>query len=106
MQRVVDNSNILSSVFHFEFHATLERLKDSYAPFDPDSDTRALVEPDAAELVAKQTRLIGDLNAVLRAANYERIEKIDLEQAMQAESLFKVRLQVDFDDFRTYMLEV
>lgn len=31
---------MLSSIFHFKFHKIIESLKDSYAPLDPDSDTR------------------------------------------------------------------
>jgi hypothetical protein len=31
---------MLASIFHFEFHQINELLKDTYAPFDPDSDTR------------------------------------------------------------------
>jgi hypothetical protein len=92
-------AKILSSVFHFEFHQRLERLKDCYAPFDPDSDTRPVDSPSAEELGAKQRQLVEDLSDVLRAANYAAIERRDLEAAMEAESLFKIRLQVDFEEF-------
>jgi len=32
--------HMLDSIFHFEFHQIIESLKESYAPIDPDSDTR------------------------------------------------------------------
>lgn len=32
-------STILDSIFHFEFHAKTETLKDNYYPFNPDNDT-------------------------------------------------------------------
>ncbi len=31
---------ILEALFHFEFHRSLETLKNCYAPFNPDADTR------------------------------------------------------------------
>src|SRR3954453_2098475 len=34
-----------SAVFHFEYLQQLEGLKDAYAPFDPDDDTRPLKPP-------------------------------------------------------------
>ena len=32
------------STLHFEYHQILEELKDSYAPFDPNSDTLAVTK--------------------------------------------------------------
>src|SRR5215218_5838028 len=37
-------AQLLSASIHFEHHRRLEDLKDAYAPFDPDADTRALRE--------------------------------------------------------------
>ena len=34
--------HMLDSVFHFEFHQLVESLKHSYAPIDPDADTRSI----------------------------------------------------------------
>src|SRR5713226_8860343 len=31
---------LVSATYHFEYHRRLEELKDAYAPFDPDADTR------------------------------------------------------------------
>src|SRR5438270_7474931 len=33
---------LISAVFHFEYLERLERLKDAFAPFDPDTQTRPL----------------------------------------------------------------
>ena len=35
-------ARILESLFHFEYHRKLEALKESYAPFNPDADTREI----------------------------------------------------------------
>lgn len=91
---------MLSSVFHFEFHQIIESLKDSYAPLDPDADTRAY----------KGAQPLSDLNFVellgglLEKANYEQITEDELNQALNEASMFKIRLHVDFDDFSEVLL--
>ncbi len=87
---------LVSSIFHFEFHQRLENLKDLYAPVNPDADTLpAPVPPEAADT----RELATELRNVLQAANYVAVTREDLERAMLEESLFKIRLEVDFDDF-------
>jgi len=90
---------ILDALFHFEFHRSLETLKNSYAPFNPDADTRSLTDYLPQEKEQLQKQLVAALTAVLDAANFEKITATDLEQALAEESLFKIRLEVDFDDF-------
>lgn len=58
---------LIVSTLHFEYHKSLEILKDSFAPFDAKADT----------LPVKQ----------------------HTEASLQEESLFKVRLAVEFNDF-------
>src|SRR5262245_51948113 len=36
-------AELVSATFHFEYLRRLEELKNAYAPFDPDADTRPLV---------------------------------------------------------------
>lgn len=88
---------VLSSLFHFELHKQLEKLKECYAPFNPDRDT-VLVNngQDAKQL---KINLESELREVLEKANYEIVSQADLNEALECESLFKVKLQVDFNDF-------
>lgn len=90
---------ILEALFHFEFHHNLEALKNCYAPFNPDADTRPLTDYSPKEKHGLQKELVAQLTAVLNSANFEQITAGDLEQALAEESLFKIRLEVDFDDF-------
>jgi hypothetical protein len=41
---------ILAAFYHLRAHAQLERLKEHYAPFDPDAETRPLQRPSVEEL--------------------------------------------------------
>lgn len=90
---------LLENVIHYEFQSRLERLKNAYAAVDPDSDTRQM---DFSE--ADSQSLVETLSNVLDKANYEKLSERDLEQALNEASMFKIRLQVDFNDFAQVLL--
>lgn len=90
---------ILESVFHFEFQHTLETLKECYAPFNMDLDTRTVRGYSAHEKAELQKKLVSTMTDILRAANYREITPKDLKDALSEESLFNIRLEVNFDDF-------
>ena len=91
---------ILQSIFHFDFHQRLESLKDAYAPLNPDRDTRA---PQGIEQETAQN-FAGQMESLLERANYEKLTDTDLETAFKENSLFKLRLHVNFDDFEEVLL--
>jgi Protein of unknown function (DUF3754) len=91
--------HILGSLIHFEFHHQVEMLKDCYSPFNPDADTRVNYDYSEQEKKELQKKLVEALTAILNSANFEKITKTDLEEALKEESLFKIRLRVDFKDF-------
>jgi hypothetical protein len=92
-------TELLASLLHQEFRTRLEALKDTYQPFNPNTDTRTLVELGPAEREAAEQRLVDELTALAEDANFERISTDDLDRAFTEESLVKVRLEADFDDF-------
>ena len=94
-----DFCQILEALFHFEFYARLEKLKTCYRPFNPDADTRHVFSYSEAEKSKLQKQLVSEMTAVLDAANFEKVTAEDLKQALGEESLFQIRLEVDFGDF-------
>jgi hypothetical protein len=92
-------TELMASLLHHEFRVRLEALKDTYHPFNPDSDTRTTVELSPMERQESQQRLVRELTALAEDANFERISNQDLDRAFADESLMKVRLEADFDDF-------
>lgn len=88
---------LLVSCLHLEFHQLLEKLKDNYAPFDPNADTLQVVSLNKQQKVEKQQLFSSTFSQVLNAANYERVTEQDLQEALSEESVFKVRLAVEFD---------
>ncbi len=94
-----DLAKMLSHIFHHEFHETLTQLKAAYAPFDPDADTRPLDLPSPEEMDRARQKLFSGITHALEKANYHRLSRDELEAALADSSLFKLRLDVDFDDF-------
>ncbi|MEX1178785.1 MAG: TMEM143 family protein [Nitriliruptor sp.] len=90
--------DLLDATFHFEFRSRLEALKDAYAPFRQDPDTRTIRSRDPEELAEARRELVRGLEELLEDANFERITLDEIHQAFEEESLLSVRVEVDFDD--------
>lgn len=90
---------LLEASFHHQFHERLEALKDAYVPFHAASATRRVHTYTDEERAECQRRLVAGLRELVEAANYEELTEADLVEALEEESLFRVRLHVDFDDF-------
>lgn len=91
--------------FHYRFHQQLEQLKRVYAPVNPDSDTRALPESLSQQIPQRALPNFADaLKTLLQHANYEQLTEADIEHALTEESLFNIRLQVNFEEFEEFLL--
>ncbi|MCB0195575.1 MAG: DUF3754 domain-containing protein, partial [Anaerolineae bacterium] len=90
---------ILAAYYHFELHQLLEQLKENFAPFNPDADTKTITEPTEEELREKEHRLVETFKTVLERANFNPLSQVDLEQSFETASLIDLQTKVDFDDF-------
>ncbi len=66
---------LISAVFHFEYLERLERLKDDFAPFDPDSQTRPLKPLNLDQREKKLEELFAEFRSLMERANFEK--KVD-----------------------------
>lgn len=82
-------AKLLIAWYHYSFHARLEQLKSDYQAIQRPSSDAAL-----------SLRFAETLDAVARAANFTPISRDDLDRALAEESIFRLRLFVDFGDFR------
>lgn len=83
----------LLRLLHLESAARVERLKDLYAPCDPNAEKRPTAAPATGEEFGRE------LAALLERANYRRLDDAELQRAFTTESVFKVRLHTDLSDF-------
>ncbi|MBZ8179165.1 TMEM143 family protein [Oscillatoria salina] len=90
---------ILAAYYHFKFHSYLERLKDNYALFNPDADTKTITEVSSRDLTDREAKLVADFQHILERANYVLIPQNSLERALEEESLIKLKTKVNLDEF-------
>jgi hypothetical protein len=96
-----------SSVFHFEYLKQLEELKDAYAPFDPDSDTKPLRPIAAEERKKNEEQLFAEFTALMERANFKRLSREETQQALQeVVSISGVDTHVDLGIFERLELFV
>lgn len=74
---------LVSAVFHFEYLKQLEELKDAYAPFDPDADTKTLKAVSAEKRDADEQQLFERFAALMERANFKRLTREEVQSAMQ-----------------------
>ena len=108
-QPFLDLSQLLAATFHHEFHQRMEQMKESYAVLDPDRDTyligsdgRRVPEqtrrpPAATEAAAE--KFFSDTIDLLERANFRRLDRAHIEEAIESASDWGVDLEVDFNLF-------
>lgn len=85
---------LIKNQIHLEFHQTIEELDHSYRPFNPSK---------IDQIESKKTNsssFTEHLKYALTKANYKELGETELNEALQAASLFKIRLHVDFSDYQ------
>jgi len=89
---------LIKNQMHLEFHQTTEELDQSYAPFNPNNVYQLEANNNDS------TSFIEKLKYTLTKANYKELNETELNKALEEESLFKLRLNVDFSDYKKTVL--
>ena len=93
-------ARLVTAVFHFEYQRQLEELKDAYAPFDPDSETRLMQPLPPEERQEKQTHTFDAFVRLMERANFKRLTWADVEAAMSGgASDWGINMEVDRNVF-------
>lgn len=90
---------LLHALVHGHLEATLDELKDAYAPFDPDADTRAGVALTVQELDLRREVLFEEFGRLLTRANFHRLAEAEINAALEDRSHWGLHLTVDFKLF-------
>ncbi|TMP63355.1 DUF3754 domain-containing protein, partial [Pseudoalteromonas sp. S1609] len=78
---------LLASLIHFHYHGTLESLKNNYAPFDPNSDTRLINSVTDEQKAQCQRDFAKDFAKVLAAANFGVLPQQEMLVALHEASV-------------------
>jgi hypothetical protein len=90
---------LVAAVFHFEYHQRLEELKDAYAPFDPDADTKKLVKLTPEERQQRLDALFTEFVWLMERANFKRLSEADVKAALTGASDWGINMDVDLGVF-------
>jgi len=97
---------LLSDRVHLEFYKLLERLKNDYAPFDPDADTTSLQIIEGDERAKREEGLFHAIDRLLIKANFRQLSEPELMACQEGASYWGVDMNVDltaFERFRMYV---
>jgi hypothetical protein len=90
---------LLEALMHCEYQTSLEELKDAYAPFDPDADTKPAEKLSSERLHERMDHLFRRFGWLLERGNFRRLAQDDIEKALAACSQWGVHLTLDFAIF-------
>ncbi|NEP38397.1 MAG: DUF3754 domain-containing protein [Okeania sp. SIO2G4] len=99
LQKFRDFCSILLAYYHFKLHKTLEILKENYAPFNPDANTKYIAYLSESELAMMKTKVVQSFEKILEQGNFFPISHASLERAFQETSLIELKTDINFDDF-------
>ena len=87
----------LQQIFHAEHLSQLLQLEEIYSPLDPDSQIVELDEGEEDERGQLTEKLFDRVSGLLYSAHYKRLNRDELERAVEVASQWNVRLDVDFE---------
>ena len=98
----IELSRLLAATFHYEFHLRMEQLKDAYAMLNPDRDTSVVKHEGRAAGSTQESakKFFAETVTLLERANFERLNREQIEEASDAASDWGINLDIDFDVFK------
>jgi hypothetical protein len=89
---------LIASIYHYEYFAALERLRNDYHYFNPEVAPHAAL--DHAALDRSYADLIATLDKVLKDANFVELPHAEIGAAHGRRTVLRVEIKAPLDDFR------
>jgi Protein of unknown function (DUF3754) len=88
----------LRAICHYEYSATLDRLRDDYYYFSP--EVAGLATTDRAKTDRAYDDLVQSLDKILKDANFEELPHEAVADAHRKRTVLRVEVKAQHDDFR------
>ena len=88
---------LLGAIYHYEYFAWLEKLRDDYYFFNPDCDAEA--RPDSQTLECARAELLETLDKVLKGANYRELPLGEIEKAHADRPVLRVKVETTMENY-------
>jgi Protein of unknown function (DUF3754) len=93
---------LLAAIYHYEYFAQLERLRDDYYYFNPEFDPHGRVDETA--LKRTYDDLLESLTSVLKGANFVELTHDEIARAHDERSTARVQVKAPLHDYREVRL--
>jgi hypothetical protein len=90
---------IFAALYHYKFHSHLEKIKRCYTPFNPDMDIVTQHKCSDEEKQEYHQTFLNEMRKLLNNANYEELTVDDINNAINADPYYGVKVSVDLEDF-------
>ena len=85
---------MFEAIWHHDFHSEMEEMKELYAPMDPDSNEEINYSYDNV------IKFLQTFEKTMVDGNWEPITGEEIEQALGAEDVLPISLDVRFDEYK------
>ncbi len=97
-------TEVLQTIYHARYHRHYISLKTAYRPFNPDRDVVSnRVWPDN-EKRCLQKKLFREVSALLQKANYEELDEVHINEALNNEMSRGLSIGVELDDYQQVLI--
>jgi hypothetical protein len=91
-------ARMLGAILHYQYFEELDRLREAYFPFDPDSDLKA--GGPVKDLDAAYRSLSEEFVRILTDANFIEITHDEITRAFAERTLVRVKIKAPVEDYR------
>ncbi len=97
-------TEVLQTIYHARYHRHYISLKTAYRPFNPDRDVVSnRLWPDN-EKRCLQKKLFSEVSALLQKANYDELDEVDINEALNKEMSRGLSIGVELDDYQQVLI--
>jgi hypothetical protein len=89
---------LLGAIYHYEYFDQLERLRNDYFYFSPETDGHARF--DSATVERAYVDLMDALTKVLHGANFIEVPHDEIERAHREHGIVRINIKTPLDDYR------
>ncbi|WP_299875765.1 DUF3754 domain-containing protein [uncultured Cocleimonas sp.] len=97
-------TEVLQTIYHARYHRHYISLKTAYRPFNPDRDVVSNRLWNDNEKRCLQKKLFSEVSALLQKANYEELDEVDINEALNNQMSRGLSIGVELDDYQQVLI--
>ena len=98
-ERLTQICRLLEDTFHYQQNRRFREILRNYSEFDPDADTLPVRQAAPRDKARLAPVVCDQVVGLLRQANFRRLDRAEIDAALDAASDWGLRFNVDFDLF-------